>query len=761
MKNKFILMITVVTTFASFGLQSIVVAETLNNSENTRIEQKVDSKKESTKKDKTQNVDSKNKNESKIDTKVKTDETTGQTTPQTGVMGSMYKKKVLNLDITNKKSIQSSPVTIANRANSVLDTSEWQGTFNDTQVKNLKKQHKFIILRVQYGSNYRDKTFAHNVALMNKYGMKYGVYSFSQYINPSDAAVEARDLYNRAPKASFYVNDYEDQTVTSGGTDASTAAWLKEMRKHSGSKKVLFYSYASFMSSYAPNAMKKYDGYWLAAYQSNNPTNYAHVLWQYSSTYYSSALNQNVDASIATGGKNLDWFLAKNGNTAVNTSKDIIIKKNYNLWADLNFKKVKHNTKDMFGKPYHVKVYYKHTNGNTYYSVYTSDNQWLGYINKDAVKEITRTYLKKNVSINSRNQNLWTDFTYKAVKGKSSKYYDGNQNLVAKVHYKLSTGYEYYSLYDKNNKWQGYINTKFTSGLTAQAFDRNVTITKSYPIWKNLFWDKKSTAVIGKKYDAKYVYKTGNKKSYLSLYDSKGIWAGYINKEATASSNPEGKQIKTKKEAMLTQKGYTIWGDFKFTKKRSTSDKWLKKPVYVYVSYNHENGSTYCSLYDTSNKWIGYINKQAATFIDRSYLKQNVSINNRNQNLWTDFNYKSIENKSSKYYDGNQNLVAKVKYTISSGYSYYSLYDSKGKWQGYVNTKFTTPLKAKSYNKRVTIKDALPIWKNFFWNRKSTAVVGGKYTAKYVYTTGNKKSYLSLYDSKNKWIGYINKGATK
>ena len=46
-----------------------------------------------------------------------------------------------------------------------------------------------------------------------------------------------RTLHNRAPKAEFYVNDYEQQTVTNGDDETATKAWADEMRKLAGNKK--------------------------------------------------------------------------------------------------------------------------------------------------------------------------------------------------------------------------------------------------------------------------------------------------------------------------------------------------------------------------------------------------------------------------------------------------------------------------------------------------------------------------------------------
>lgn len=195
----------------------------------------------------------------------------------------------------------------ANTSNTVYDMSEWQGILTDTQAQQLKNEVPFVILRVQYGSAYADKTFEHNRDLMDKYGIPYGVYSFSQYENPSDAAYEAKVLYSRAPRARFYVNDYESQTVTSGGTNESTDAWLKALRPLVGQRKILFYSYANFMVQNAASSVANYDGYWLAAYQNNEPAR-EHVLWQFTDKFHSNALGKNLDASMFTS-KDANWFI--------------------------------------------------------------------------------------------------------------------------------------------------------------------------------------------------------------------------------------------------------------------------------------------------------------------------------------------------------------------------------------------------------------------------------------------------------------------
>lgn len=194
-----------------------------------------------------------------------------------------------------------------NNGERVLDISEWQGNLTDAQVKQLKKKYDFIIIRGQYGSEYVDKCLQHNSELLDKNNMKFGVYSYSMYENVDDARYEAKMLYNRAPKAEFYVNDYEQQTVTSGDANTATTAWANQMKKLAGDKKVLFYSYENFMVNNVANAVSSYDGYWLASYQAQEPTR-EKVLWQYTDSFYSPELNQNVDANYVDLNVNTNWF---------------------------------------------------------------------------------------------------------------------------------------------------------------------------------------------------------------------------------------------------------------------------------------------------------------------------------------------------------------------------------------------------------------------------------------------------------------------
>ncbi|MDS3994837.1 GH25 family lysozyme [Staphylococcus capitis] len=237
-----------------------------------------------------------------------------QSTSEKGTMGygyQQYLKKHPNQksNATQNRSTFStkSRSAVTNTGERVLDISEWQGNLTDAQVKKLKKNYDFIIIRGQYGSEYVDQCLEHNSALLDKNNMKFGVYSYSMYENADDARYEARTLYNRAPKASFYINDYEQSSVTSGDENTATQAWANQMRQLAGNKKILFYSYENFMVNHVANAVSSYDGYWLASYQAEEPTR-EKVLWQYTDSYYSPDLDQNVDANYLDSNVDASWF---------------------------------------------------------------------------------------------------------------------------------------------------------------------------------------------------------------------------------------------------------------------------------------------------------------------------------------------------------------------------------------------------------------------------------------------------------------------
>ncbi len=179
----------------------------------------------------------------------------------------------------------------------IPDISEWQGKLTASQVANLKNQVSFVINRRQYGSSYVDLYAANNTALYAKYGIPFGEYDYARFTSAASAKQEAKDFYNRSNKnAQFYALDFEENDVTSGTTNAAVKAWYDEMRSLTD-KKLIFYSYQSFATSYANTARQSFDAQWIANYSYTPTIN--HALWQYTDHNYLSALGEYTDNSKA------------------------------------------------------------------------------------------------------------------------------------------------------------------------------------------------------------------------------------------------------------------------------------------------------------------------------------------------------------------------------------------------------------------------------------------------------------------------------
>ncbi|WP_125681576.1 GH25 family lysozyme [Levilactobacillus yonginensis] len=179
----------------------------------------------------------------------------------------------------------------------IPDISEWQGKLSSSQVANLKSQVSFVINRRQYGSSYQDLYAANNTSLYVKYGIPFGEYDYARFTSAASAKQEAKDFYNRSNKnAQFYVLDFEENDVTSGTTNAAVKAWYTEMSALTN-KKLIFYSYQSFATSYANTARQSFDAQWIANYSTTPTISYA--LWQYTDHNYLSALSEYTDNSKA------------------------------------------------------------------------------------------------------------------------------------------------------------------------------------------------------------------------------------------------------------------------------------------------------------------------------------------------------------------------------------------------------------------------------------------------------------------------------
>lgn len=258
-------------------------------------------------------------------------------------------------------------------------------------------------------------------------------------------------------------------------------------------------------------------------------------------------------------------------------------------------------------------------------------------------------------------------------------------------------GQEYYAISNKT-EFLGYIPTHYVTIAKGahgshHSYGKYVNIKGNYDIWKGFEWKNK---VPGSKYKNQTLHARGyynhfNGSRYLSVYDNKGKWVGYINEKGTTLA--QGQQgVYQKYGKYVTVKGnYKIWGNFAWSKSIPGS-KYKNKTLQVKGVYNHFNGSRYLSLYDSKGKWVGYINENGTQLAKNKggialSAKFNRKVVKRNYTLWNDLNFKKKKGNSNQYL--NQTLYVKVQYNHFNGSKYYSLYNAKNKWLGYINANGT------------------------------------------------------------------------
>lgn len=200
----------------------------------------------------------------------------------------------------------------------VVDISEWQGNVSYQKALALKSETSFVIVRVQYGSNYQDVQYKNTIANLEKAGTPYGVYSYSRYVNASDAKQEAKDLHNRAKNAKFFVNDAEEVTTTSGSYSSAVKAWGSEMQSLTN-KPVILYSGSYFYNNYI-GTMSNYDAFWEANYSNHYLKDPA--LWQYTDSGYSTSLGLGVDTNkVITSKHPVKWWIGSSAADKQNVDK--------------------------------------------------------------------------------------------------------------------------------------------------------------------------------------------------------------------------------------------------------------------------------------------------------------------------------------------------------------------------------------------------------------------------------------------------------
>ncbi|MFU0787156.1 MAG: NLPC-P60 domain-containing protein [Enterococcus gilvus] len=452
-----------------------------------------------------------------------------------------------------------------------------------------------------------------------------------------------------------------------------------------------------------------------------------------------------------------------------------IIRNDQKIWMNLDFSEIG-TTDSIAKKTFNVKEWYYHFNGKKYYKLYDDKETFKGFVEEISIRKANNIggigqATTQYITVIQSNGTIWDDFQF--INGKTTKEMY-QRTYRATEYFNHFNGSKYLSVYDNKGNWRGYLNERdgnasSTPGGKWNSTNQYVTITKnSGTIWNDFgFKSGRSTKEMYQRtYRATGYYNHFNGSKYLSVYDNKGNWQGYLNeRDGSASSTPGGKWNSTNQYVTITKNSGTIWNDFGFKSGRSTKEMY-QRTYRATGYYNHFNGSKYLSVYDNKGNWQGYLNERDGNASSTPGGKWNstnqyVTITKNSGTIWNDFGFKSGRSTKEMY---QRTYRATGYYNHFNGSKYLSVYDNKGNWQGYLNERdgnaSSTPGgKWNSTNQYVTItKNSGTIWNDFgFKSGRSTKEMYQRtYRATGYYNHFNGSKYLSVYDNKGNWQGYLN-----
>lgn len=299
------------------------------------------------------------------------------------------------------------------------------------------------------------------------------------------------------------------------------------------------------------------------------------------------------------------------------------------------------------------------------------------------------------------------------------------------------------------------------------AANQYVSVTHTgYPVYSGFNWAVKQpiSNLYHRTYHVTGKYHHQNGSTYLSLYDNKGNWQGYINAKGVDAAGQQGPHYADNRYVTFTHTGYPLYNGFSWSVRHSGSSVY-GKTYHSTGIYYHFNGSTYLSLYTGTGSWMGYVNAKGVAvaggpqgvwqsktgyFLPRS----------SNWTIWSSFSFsKGTATVKGKY------LRVNGMYRHANGAVYYSVYNANtGSWLGYVNAGAGTfqsgAVGPKQNDDRyVTVTHTgYPAYGTWNWQVRNS---GSSLYHQTLHSTGiyqniNGATYLSLYNAKGVWVGWMN-----
>lgn len=194
----------------------------------------------------------------------------------------------------------------------IIDISEHQKPIN-INYDEFCRDLDLAIVRVQYGSNYKDIHYKTHIAELRKRGVPVHVYAWIRGVSNADMEAEAVDFYNRTQEVfnpDWYWLDVEEQSMPDMRTGSE---FFRAKLKALGAKKVGVYVANHLYSNFNLD-VSKFDAVWIPTYGANNGSyqrdpNFPCDLHQFTSVGRKAGYAYDLDLNRLTGSKPLDYFV--------------------------------------------------------------------------------------------------------------------------------------------------------------------------------------------------------------------------------------------------------------------------------------------------------------------------------------------------------------------------------------------------------------------------------------------------------------------
>ncbi|WP_290771145.1 GH25 family lysozyme [Anaerofustis sp.] len=195
-----------------------------------------------------------------------------------------------------------------------IDVSVWNGTINWSKVKSSGVKYAFIRVAGRgYGKEgtiFDDSKFKRNITEAKKYGIKVGVYFFSQAINTKEAREEANYTISKIKNYKLDLPVIMDYEYAGGSSGRLTKAKLSKTAatnivlefcktvKSKGYTPMLYANYSMLNNSLNKSSIDKSYKVWLAHYASSTSYSGKYEFWQYASNGKVSGISGDVDVNF-------------------------------------------------------------------------------------------------------------------------------------------------------------------------------------------------------------------------------------------------------------------------------------------------------------------------------------------------------------------------------------------------------------------------------------------------------------------------------